>query len=130
MVDSVIDGRTGILVRPGDPRDLARGILELLRDPDRAAALGRAGRELMLSHFTLGTTVRELAALYRRQLDAAPAAFRPHAFILRLGGAALLAPFILARAIFDYAATGFVPERLAALRRSLRQGRGPARPRS
>ena len=41
MVDSVIDGRTGILVRPGDPEDLARGIVELLRD--RAAPPPTAG---------------------------------------------------------------------------------------
>jgi len=116
MVDSVIDGRTGILVRPEDPEDLARGILDLLRDRDRAAALGRAGRKLMLSHFTLSTTVPALAAIYRRQRDSAPGAFRLHVGATRVILASLLAPFLFARAIFDYVATAFLPARLARLR--------------
>ena len=102
MVDSVVDGETGILVNPADPPDLARGIAELLRDPDRAAALGRAGRELMLSRFTLTTTVPALARLYRRQRAQAEGAWRLHVFLLRL----MLAPFIalplaLRMALFD-----------------------------
>ena len=101
MVDSVIDGRTGILVRPEDPEDLARGILELLRDRDRAAALGRAGRELMLSNFTLSTTVPALAAIYRRQRAMAPGAFRLHIGTFRVILASLIAPYLFARAIFD-----------------------------
>jgi glycosyltransferase involved in cell wall biosynthesis len=117
MVDSVIDGRTGILVRPEDPEDLARGIIELLRDRDRAAALGKAGRELMLSRFTLSTTVPALAAIYRRQRASAPGAFRLHVGLLRLLLAVLLAPFLFARATFDYVATAFLPARLARLRR-------------
>ena len=65
MVDSVRDGETGILVEPSNPADLARGITELLGDPERARALGRAGRKLMLERFTLRHTVRELHELYR-----------------------------------------------------------------
>jgi glycosyltransferase involved in cell wall biosynthesis len=64
MVDGVKDGETGILVTPGDPADLARGILELLRDPERAALLGRKGRQLMLDRFTLERTAADLASLY------------------------------------------------------------------
>lgn len=66
MVDSVRNGETGILVEPSNPADLARGIAELLRDPERSRALGRAGRKLMLERFTLRHTVRELHDLYRR----------------------------------------------------------------
>lgn len=66
MVDSVRNGETGILVEPSNPADLARGITELLRDPQRARALGRAGRKLMLERFTLRHTVRELHELYCR----------------------------------------------------------------
>jgi hypothetical protein len=84
MVDSVIDGRTGILVRPEDPEDLARGMIELIRDRERAAALGRAGRELMLSKFTLSTTVPALVAIYRLQRASAPGAFRLHVGALRV----------------------------------------------
>lgn len=64
LVDTVRDNETGILVRPSDPEDLARGIVELLRDPDKGQALARAGRKLMLEKFTLTKTANDLAALY------------------------------------------------------------------
>jgi glycosyltransferase involved in cell wall biosynthesis len=66
MVDTVRDGQTGILVNPSDCDDLARGIVEVLHDPQRARALGVAGRELMLREFTLRHTVAALAQLYER----------------------------------------------------------------
>jgi hypothetical protein len=65
LVDSVIDGRTGVLVAPSDPGDLARGILSLLDDREAARAFGRNGRQLMLEKFTLRKTVEDLDALYR-----------------------------------------------------------------
>lgn len=66
MVDAVRDGETGILVNPSDPSDLARGITQLLRDPERARALGHAGRKLMLDRFTLRRTVDDLSHLYHQ----------------------------------------------------------------
>jgi glycosyltransferase involved in cell wall biosynthesis len=42
----VEDGRTGLLVRPGDPEDLARAIVPLLLDPRAADALGVGGRQV------------------------------------------------------------------------------------
>jgi glycosyltransferase involved in cell wall biosynthesis len=69
MVDSVRDGETGVLVEPADPDELARGILQLLRDPDRARLMGRAGRKLMLERFTLSHTVRDLSELYDKLLQ-------------------------------------------------------------
>jgi glycosyltransferase involved in cell wall biosynthesis len=41
----VRDGVDGLLVQPGDPAALAAGLADVLTDPDRAAELGRAGRE-------------------------------------------------------------------------------------
>jgi glycosyltransferase involved in cell wall biosynthesis len=69
MVDSVRDGETGILVEPANPEALAQGILQLLRAPERARRLGRAGRKLMLERFTLSRTVHDLSELYRRRLQ-------------------------------------------------------------
>lgn len=40
----VVDGVTGVLVRPRDPGALAEAIASLLEDPARADALGEAGR--------------------------------------------------------------------------------------
>jgi len=70
MVDAVRDGETGVLVNPSDSDDLARGIIELLRDPKRARALGRAGRELMVRRFTLRHAVEGLANLYDKLAQA------------------------------------------------------------
>lgn len=68
MVDTVLDGETGVLVHPSNPTDLARGILELLRDPQRARSLGRAGRKLMTEKISLDQTVAQLHQLYLRFL--------------------------------------------------------------
>ncbi|HEY3968896.1 MAG TPA: glycosyltransferase family 4 protein [Planctomycetaceae bacterium] len=70
LVDSVIDEQTGILVRPADPQDLARGIRALLRDPARSKRLAHAGRDWMRERFTLRRTVDDLHQLYRQKLFA------------------------------------------------------------
>ncbi|MGO4713141.1 glycosyltransferase family 4 protein [Bradyrhizobium sp. 2TAF24] len=75
LVDSVIDGRTGVLVTPSDPADLARGIVTLLRDRDTARQLGGNGRQLMLEKFTLRRTVDALDALYRSRAAKAGAGY-------------------------------------------------------
>jgi glycosyltransferase involved in cell wall biosynthesis len=60
MVDTVRDGETGILVEPSNPRDLARGIVQMLRSGEQGNAMGRAGRKLMLERFTLRSTAKNL----------------------------------------------------------------------
>jgi phosphatidylinositol alpha-1,6-mannosyltransferase len=48
--DAVIDGQTGVLVDdPGDPQAVGDAIAELLLDPERTEALGRAGVEFARS---------------------------------------------------------------------------------
>jgi len=47
--DTVLDGATGYLTAPGDARQLADRVLQLLADPQQAAALGRAGRERVIA---------------------------------------------------------------------------------
>jgi len=44
-IDTVLDGRTGVVVDPTDVRAVAAAAIDLLSDPARAAAMGRAGRE-------------------------------------------------------------------------------------
>jgi len=123
MVDSVVDGETGILANPGDPADLARGILELLRDSARAAELGRAGRERMLSRFTLTTTVPKLAEIYRRQRREARGAGRLHVGLMRLPlGGIVAIPILLRALLVDIVLLNMVPGKIRRWRRRLGNG--------
>lgn len=70
MVDCVIDGETGIQVRPSDPADLARGINAMLSDPARARALAVNGQRLMQEQFSLARTCKDLDQLYRSERSA------------------------------------------------------------
>jgi glycosyltransferase involved in cell wall biosynthesis/phosphoheptose isomerase len=45
MIDTVLDGVTGVQVAPRDPERLAEALAGLLGDPERRAAYGRAGVE-------------------------------------------------------------------------------------
>jgi starch synthase len=78
IVEVVEDGSTGILVplevepqtltpvdREGFVRALADGINALVADPDRAAAMGRAGRERAVTKFAWPAIARETSELYR-----------------------------------------------------------------
>jgi starch synthase len=75
----VADGETGILVPidqvddgsglPSDPerfaRDLAAAVAEVLADPDRAGAMGRAGRARAVEHFSWDAIAARTVVLYR-----------------------------------------------------------------
>ncbi|MDO8757312.1 MAG: glycosyltransferase family 4 protein [Elusimicrobiota bacterium] len=54
LPDLVEDGVTGLLVTPGDPAALAEALGSLLLDPQKAEALGAAGRERWDTKFALG----------------------------------------------------------------------------
>lgn len=84
LTDSILDGKTGVLVEPSNPASLAEGILRLLRDPTRARQYGAAGREHMLGGFTLRRTGDRLAGLYRRELERHKAGYRPVMVAARL----------------------------------------------
>ncbi len=64
----VVDGENGLLVEPGDIGGLAGAIAQILADPARAEAMGRAGRRRAEAHFDLRRNVAELAAMFRRHL--------------------------------------------------------------
>ncbi len=60
----VEDGVTGLLVPPDDPAALADALNALLRDPARAAAMGRAGRRRAVDEFSWDAVAVQTAALY------------------------------------------------------------------
>ena len=51
IVDAVEDGRSGILVEPGDYHALASEIISLLRDPERRQQMGAYGRRRAQEQF-------------------------------------------------------------------------------
>lgn len=50
LPEIVHDGVNGVLVRPEEPRELARALSELCRDPDRIVRLAARARESALAH--------------------------------------------------------------------------------
>jgi glycosyltransferase involved in cell wall biosynthesis len=69
--DVLEDGRTAILVDPGSPTDLARGISEVLADPERAATLAANARATAQSAHDWSDRARQITdALRDRELIA------------------------------------------------------------
>jgi glycosyltransferase involved in cell wall biosynthesis len=58
------DGACATLVTPGDVGELEAAIVELLDDPDRREAMGRAGRERALETFSWRAVAKATAAAY------------------------------------------------------------------
>ncbi|MGD0655174.1 MAG: glycosyltransferase [Thermoguttaceae bacterium] len=71
VAETVLDGRTGYLVPPGDAYRLAERTLELLCHPDQAALMGRAGREHVIAHWSVDRMVKGyqdlIAELYEKK---------------------------------------------------------------
>lgn len=65
----VHDGSSGRLVPAGDPAALANAMLDLLRSPERALALGRAARTWVEQYGSLETMALHYASLYRGSTD-------------------------------------------------------------
>jgi glycosyltransferase involved in cell wall biosynthesis len=58
----------GLLVRPNDPEDLARGLRRLLEDLPHRQELGRKGKEAVHSRFHAAEMARATAAMYQKYL--------------------------------------------------------------
>lgn len=66
------DGRTGLLVAPGDRAALVRAILSLLRDPSRGAALGASARETVRTRYGRETMIERTLDVYGAALRRRP----------------------------------------------------------
>ncbi|MDP9119313.1 MAG: glycosyltransferase, partial [Actinomycetota bacterium] len=62
--DIVRDGETGFLVEARDPDGMAEAIARLFRDPTRAEAMGRAGREVRNREFSFEGMMTRVEDLY------------------------------------------------------------------
>ena len=63
-------GVSGLLVKPENPKELARAIMELAEDPDRRCAMGLEARKHISAIFDKQEKIGELVDLFQRQLDA------------------------------------------------------------
>ena len=66
FLEMVQHEQTGLLVPPNDPLALADAMARLLNERQLAAAMGAAGRQRALSHFTLEACVESFLSLYQK----------------------------------------------------------------
>lgn len=65
----ITSGVTGALVPPRDPEALASAVVDLMDDPDRAAALGQSARALAQSEYGFARMVASTEELYLREIE-------------------------------------------------------------
>ncbi|MGH7254516.1 MAG: glycosyltransferase, partial [Nitrospirales bacterium] len=69
-VDELITpGRTGWLVRAGDPAALANALREVLEDSVKAGVVGHEGARMVREQFTVNHMVSRITALYEETLS-------------------------------------------------------------
>jgi len=64
----VQDGETGFLVPPQDPDSVAQAVLALMRDSNRAAAMGQRARQVIEQDFSVQRLARKIVAVYHQVL--------------------------------------------------------------
>ncbi len=69
IVEVVEDGRTGVLVEPARPDVLADAINRVLADPERARAMGQAGRRRVEAHFSWASIAERTEQVYAEAAD-------------------------------------------------------------
>ncbi len=63
--EAVRDGVTGYLVPAGKPDTLGLRLIQVLRNPAKARAMGRAGRKLIGKEFDIRTMLKQIEEAYR-----------------------------------------------------------------
>jgi glycosyltransferase involved in cell wall biosynthesis len=66
LLDTVVDGVTGVLVPPRDPERLAVVLGELLADPQRRSELGSAGARRVAERYTWAKVAEDTERVYER----------------------------------------------------------------
>ena len=61
----IIDGNTGYLVPSGDPKAICEGLAKMLKNPQAAREMSRAGRKLVEAEFNNAALIQELDGFIR-----------------------------------------------------------------
>jgi len=69
IVDAVLDRVSGTLVETGSPDQIAEAILKYMKDPDLAAAHGKAGRAFVVKEFQRSTVWESILHTYDQLLQ-------------------------------------------------------------
>lgn len=70
LSEIVTNGETGLLCRTDDVNGFCEAIRKIADSPDYAEKMGRAGRQYVLDHFTLGQMIDNYIAVYNDLLKA------------------------------------------------------------
>jgi glycosyltransferase involved in cell wall biosynthesis len=62
--EAIVEGETGYLVPAGDDQVMADRIISLLHEPDKARAMGEAGRRIVAQKFSREAQLERTVALY------------------------------------------------------------------
>jgi colanic acid/amylovoran biosynthesis glycosyltransferase len=65
----VVDGETGVVVRPGDPEELAAGLQALIEDPEAARRRAAAGLAKVGAEFDIADSAAAMASLLERVMN-------------------------------------------------------------
>ena len=69
ILEVVEDGKTGLLVPPGNAQALAAALRTLLEDPGRARAMGKAGRKRVEERFSWASVAARTQEVYGEAID-------------------------------------------------------------
>lgn len=69
ILETIVDGETGLLVPPGDPQAIANGINTFLRNPQMRKAFGENGRKRVEAYFSWSSIARKTEDLYAELSD-------------------------------------------------------------
>ena len=69
LPELVVEGETGLLAPPGNVDALAAALVRIARSPEHARAMGAAGRERAVEHFSAERCADRIDSLYREALE-------------------------------------------------------------
>jgi glycosyltransferase involved in cell wall biosynthesis len=73
IIDMIVDGESGLLVPPGDERELAAAMSRVLTDGDLRSRLG-VGAQKKVRAFTASVVAEQLESVYARVTPPTPTA--------------------------------------------------------
>ncbi len=64
LVEVIEEGRTGYLVPPQNPSEIAKAVIKILKSPVTMKEMGRRGRNRVANHFTMEQQINKFEQLY------------------------------------------------------------------